>query len=187
MNYWLFVIPVASGLLGWLIHTIAITIFLRRILPRKQGALAVTVGKAAAKEFSMFSSLEEKINDPKNFEQLAPTIDTHIDTFLNEKLKQEMPYITMFVTNKTTDKLKEIFMRELQEIFPQVIGQFAGSLGSSIDVEKIVTERVNQLSLPGLVQNKLSSELNYIKLLGAVSGFIIGLVQLLVLLTVLTA
>jgi uncharacterized membrane protein YheB (UPF0754 family) len=184
MNYWLFVIPVISALLGWLIHSIAIRIFLHRVLPRKQAALAVTIGKAAAQEFASFNAIEEKINDPKNFERLLPAIDAHIDTFLNEKLKQEMPFITMFITNKTTDKLKEIFIRELQVLFPQVIGQFAGNLRESIDVEKLVAEKINKAPLPHLIQDKLSSELNAVRVLGAVSGLVIGLLQ--VLITVLT-
>lgn len=185
MNYWLFVFPLVSAFLGWLIHSLAIGFFVRRVLPRKQATLAVTIGKAAAKEFTSFNAIDDKINDPQNFQRLLPTIDKHIDTFLNEKLKQEMPFITMFITNKTTDKLKEIFIRELEVLFPQVIGQFAGNLRENIDVEKIVTERLQKAPLSQLVHEKLSTELRYIRILGAISGFVIGLLH--VLITILTA
>jgi uncharacterized membrane protein YheB (UPF0754 family) len=187
MNYWFFLLPLIAALLGWIIHSIAIHFFFQYLLPQKKKALAKKIGTAAATEFASYKGLEEKVNDPKHFESIRPVIETHIDRFLNEKLKEEMPMISMFIGSKTTDKLKEVFIRELETLFPQVIGQFASNLKSSIDIEDIIIKRLDAVSpetFSLMIKSNLSAELKYVRLLGAVSGFIIGII--LVLVTVLT-
>jgi uncharacterized membrane protein YheB (UPF0754 family) len=187
MNYCFFLLPLIAALLGWVIHSIAIHFFFSYVLPRKKKILTGKIGSAAASEFARFKGLEEKINDPSHFENLRPVIEAHIDRFLNEKLKEEMPMISMFIGNKTTDKLKEVFIRELQSLFPEVIGQFAGNLKNSINIEEIVIRRIDSITPTAfgqLIRNNLSAELKYVKLLGAFSGLITGIIVVIV--TVLT-
>jgi uncharacterized membrane protein YheB (UPF0754 family) len=184
MNYWLIVIPVISAFVGWLIHVLAIRFFFRRILPRRKAAIATALGKTAAAEFAAFKGLEEKINDPSNLQSIMPVIEKHIDHFLNERLKEEMPMISMFIGSKTTDKLKEVFLKELQLLFPQVISQFAGNLRSSIDVEKLVADRIHAIppdSLQQTIQQNVPG-LKYLPLLGAFTGLVVGLIQVLIIL-----
>jgi uncharacterized membrane protein YheB (UPF0754 family) len=187
-NYWFFLLPIVTAVLGWIIHSLAIYFFINNILPRKKTIIAEKIGEAAAKEFTGFAGLEEKINDPRQLESILPTIESHIDHFLNEKLKQEMPFIGMFIGNKTTDKLKEVFMGEIKSLFPEVIGQFAGNLKASINVKEIITNKINAITAAEfgqLIRSHLSSELKYLRLLGAVQGFMIGIFILLF--TVLTS
>ena len=79
-------------------------------------------------------------------------------------------------------------MKEIQSLFPQVIGKFAGSIGEGIDIEKIVTQKITALT-PQDLENKLKpalrNELKGIKMLGFIAGFIIGIVQLLFMLLIL--
>ncbi|HEX7905553.1 MAG TPA: DUF445 family protein [Chitinophagaceae bacterium] len=183
MNYWYFIIPFLTAFIGWLIHSAAILFFLRNILPKKKNAIAQSLARKAAAEFASFRGLEEKINDPSNLDNIMPEIEAHIDHFLNEKLKKEMPVISMFIGNKTTDKLKEVFMKELKTLFPQIISRFAANLKSGINVEEIVLKKINALSPAAteqLIRNNLGAELKYIARLGAFTGFIAGLVGVIV-------
>jgi hypothetical protein len=163
-NYWYLLLPPLAALLGWLIHAIAIHFFFTSILPRKKKILASTIGAIAAREFANFKGLEENINDPRHFQRLLPVIDTHIDRFLNEKLKEEMPMISMFIGSKTTDKLKEVFIRELQSLFPQVIGQLASNLKTSVNMGEIVSKKINDIpsaTFSKQAKTTLSAELGY--------------------------
>lgn len=182
MNYWLIATPLFAAFIGWLIHLMALRFFFKSILPKQQQRIAAELGKMAAAEFNAFTGIEEKINDPKNLQSIMPVIEQHIDHFLNERLKQEMPMISMFIGNKTTDKLKDIFMKELQALFPQVIGQFAGNLRQAIDVEKFVNVRINSIPPQQLEQTIHSGVpgIKYLPLLGAFSGLVIGLVIVLI-------
>jgi uncharacterized membrane protein YheB (UPF0754 family) len=182
MNNWLYFFPLLSAIIGWIIHFIAGNYFSGVFLAKKKLLIAEKLGKAAALEFAAYRGLEEKINDPKNLESILPLIDRHIDVFLNERLKTEMPMIAMFIGNKTTDKLKEVFMKEIQSLFPQVISQFAGNLKSGIDLQRVIVDRVNSIplaELKQLIRKHLSSPLGGLRWLGAITGLIIGLVGLL--------
>jgi uncharacterized membrane protein YheB (UPF0754 family) len=182
MNYWLIVTPLIAAFIGWLIHVLALRFFFQSVLPKRQQKIASGLGKMAAAGFASFKGIEEKINDPNNLTSIMPVIEQHIDHFLNERLKQEMPMISMFIGNKTTDKLKEVFLKELQALFPQVIGQFAGNLRNSIDVEKLVTDRINSIP-PSQMENAIKQNvpgLKYLPLLGAFSGLVIGLITVLI-------
>ena len=180
MNYWLIATPLIAAFIGWLIHVLALRFFFQSILPKQQQKIASGLGKMAASEFAGFKGIEEKINDPENLSSIMPVIEKHIDHFLNERLKQEMPMISMFIGNKTTDKLKEIFLKELQALFPQVIGQFANNLRNNIDVEKIVVQRID--SIPSAAMEKIIRQnvpgLKYLPLLGAITGFLSGIIIL---------
>jgi uncharacterized membrane protein YheB (UPF0754 family) len=179
MNYWIFLIPVITALIGWVIHALAVQLFIHRILPARKKSIAIATGKLASAEFDSFVKLEQRINDPRNMETMLPLIEVHIDTFLNKKLKEEMPMISMFIGTKTTDKLKEVFMKEIQSIFPEVIGKFAGNLKAGMDIEGSVSNRINMITTADINQftkGHLNRELSTFKLLGAITGFISGLV-----------
>ena len=175
--------PFAAAIAGWLIHTAAIYLLFRKVLPQKKSSIALQLGQLAAKEFSTMGNLEEKINDPKNLENVLPVIETHIDRFLNEKLKQEMPMISMFIGSKTTDKLKEVFMKEIQLLFPQVISKFAGNLTANLDVERMIASKINDTSnstIEKMAKQHLAHEIRAFRLLGFITGFIAGLLALLI-------
>ena len=182
-NYWLLLSPVVAAIAGWFIHTIVLYALFHKVLPQKNPSLALQLGKLAAKEFGAMGNLEEKINDPKNLENVLPVIETHIDRFLNEKLKQEMPMISMFIGSKTTDKLKEVFMKEIQLLFPQVISKFAGNLTASLDIERMIASKINDTNvatIEKMVKQHLAAEIRAFRMLGAITGFIAGLLALLI-------
>ncbi|HEX6193130.1 MAG TPA: DUF445 domain-containing protein, partial [Chitinophagaceae bacterium] len=134
-------------------------------------------------EFNTIGNLEEKINDPRNLEAVLPVIETHIDRFLNEKLKQEMPMISMFIGSKTTDKLKEVFMKEIQLLFPQVISKFAGNLTANLDIERMIASKINDTTaetLEKMARLHLATEIKAFRLLGIITGFVAGLLALLI-------
>ena len=53
--------------------------------------------------------LKEKVTDPENLNKLKPEIETHIDSFLREKLKETFPMLSMFIGDKTINQLKSCF------------------------------------------------------------------------------
>src|SRR6476646_1651503 len=126
MNYWQLIIPVFSVIIGWLSAWIACKIFLYRIIPHNRQSLAEKAGKAASAAFP-FADLEQRILDPDSIKKIMPLVEEHVDDFLRNKLKEKMPVIGMFIGNKTIDSLKEVFLKEIEELFPQVLKQFAGN------------------------------------------------------------
>ena len=175
MNYLLLLIPVISALLGWLGSWMAGKIFLHQIIPGRRQQLAEKIGKAVSAEFS-FEDLEKKIVDPDNIKKIMPLVEVHIDDFLRNKLKEKMPMISMFIGNKTIDSLKEVFLKEIEDLFPQVLKQFSGNLQSELDIEAMVTKKITSVRTEEL-EKIFSPALSYFRFAAAITGLIIGLVN----------
>lgn len=196
MNYWLFIIPVISAFIGWITNWVAIKmlfhpreprkflgITFQGIFPKRQQQFAEKLGKLVSNEFLSFTDIEEKISSPENLKKVMPFIEQHIDEFLRHKLSDEMPVISMFIGDKTINKMKGAFMKELELIFPQLMKQFAGNLKTELDLEHIVINKVSNFSsdkLEELLYQIMSKEFRFVEIIGAVIGFIIGIVQIII-------
>jgi len=193
MSWWLFFIPVIAAFIGWLTNRLAIKMLFhprkaKRILglriqgvfPKRQQLFAENLGKLVSREFLSFAGIEEKISNPENLKQIMPMIETHVDDFLRNKMSNEMPFLSIFIGEKTVGSLKKIFMQEIEILLPQVMRQYAGKLKHELDLEHIVTQKVAAFSsdeLEAMLLRIMSKEFRFVEIIGAVIGFIIGLLQ----------
>jgi len=191
----LFLIPFISAFIGWFTNWIAIKMLFhpkepKRILgvtfhgifPKRQQQFAKKLGIVVATELLHFDEIIDKIKDPSILSDMAPFIEKHIDEFLQVKLKEKLPVISMFVGEGTLGKIKEGLLEEIEVLLPQIIDQFTGKLSTSIDIEKIVTEKVANFSsdkLEEILVSIMSKEFRFVEVIGGVLGFIIGLLQVL--------
>ena len=200
MNYslliQLIVIPLISAFIGWFTNWVAIKMLFhpkepKRILgitfhgifPKRQKIFAEKLGKMISAEFLSFDDIQQKIANPQNLQKLMPMIEGHVDKFLRDKLSDEMPFLSLFIGNKTIQSLKRIFMQELEILFPQLMTSYAVHLQEELDLEKIVTEKVSAFSsdkLENILYQIMSKEFRFVEILGGVIGFIIGIVQVLI-------
>ena len=198
---WMFIlIPLISAFIGWFTNWIAIKmlfhprepkkilgITFQGIFPKRQQQFAAKLGKLVSSELLSFGDIEEKISDPANVEKLMPVLEAHIDTFLREKLTTEIPMLGMLIGDKTIGQVKGVFIKELQQLFPLLMKQYMNTLENDLDLEKIVIDKVGRFSsdkLEDILNQIMSTEFRFVEIIGAVLGFIIGLLQ--VLLTIAT-
>lgn len=196
MNYWLILIPIISAFIGWVTNWVAIKMLFhprepKRILgitfqgifPKRQKQFAEKLGKLVSAEFLSFADIEEKISNPENLKKIMPMIETHVDDFLRNRLKDEMPVVSMFIGDKTISSLKKMFMQEIEVLFPQVMKQYAANLKTELDLEQIVIKKVSGFSsdkLEEILYQIMSKEFRFVEVIGAVIGFIIGLMQVII-------
>jgi uncharacterized membrane protein YheB (UPF0754 family) len=194
MNYWLWILPIVAAFLGWAANSILIYLLFhpirpvkllgfsfQGILPKRKPGLVKKLAKSVKEDFFSLDEITGAITNPANLEKLTPLVETHIDRFLNEKLSTEMPMLSMFISEKTIGKLKAVFMGELNVMFPALMQQYAGNLEQQLDLEKIISEKLTAISdetLEQMITQLLSKELKIIKGLGALVGFLIGLILL---------
>jgi len=86
--------------------------------------------------------------------------------------------ISMFIGDKTIDSLKTIFLKELENLFPEVMKQFAGNMKNDLGIEKMVREKISGISSE-YVNKILGKELRYIAAICAFTGFITAIIQIL--------
>jgi len=127
--------------------------------------------------------IAEKITHPDNVKKIMPQAEEHIEHFLRVKLVKSMPVVGMFVGDKTISSLKSLFMAELEELFPAIMKNYMGRLEDDFDIEKIVAGRLAALP-PELVEKAFlettRKERQMARCMGALMGFIIGIIQLLI-------
>lgn len=200
MNWWLVLIPLISAFIGWFTNWIAIKmlfhpkepkkilgITFHGIFPKRQQQFAEKLGKLVSNELLSFSDIESKITSKENLDKIMPLVEGHIDHFIRHKLSDTFPLLSMFIGDKTINQLKEGFMKELQDIFPEVMKKYMGNLQKDLDLEQIVIQKVQGFSsdkLESILNDIMKKEFKFVEIIGGVLGFIIGLVQ--VLLTLVT-
>ncbi len=194
MNYWLLLIPLLSCLLGWgIVRFLGWYLFfpqrpaaflglqIQGVVPKMLPTIATQLKQHISKELDLSKILDDKLQDPELFGSVKPVIETHIDDFLRHRLKEQMPMISMFIGDKTVQSLKEIFIKEIESIFPKVLSQFSGKIGEALDPGKLVDEQMKQLTPEVLkkgYQKSIVPSLQKASLMGAAIGLLIGLVQL---------
>jgi uncharacterized membrane protein YheB (UPF0754 family) len=193
MSYWLLLIPIISAFIGWFTNWIAIKMLFhpknpvkflgftfQGIFPKRQQQFAEKLGRLVGEELLSFSDIEQKITNPQNLKQVMPKLETHIDHFLRVKLSDAMPMISMFIGDKTIDKLKGVFVTELETLFPTMMKDYTATLRNQLDLEQIVTDKVKAFSsdkLESILYQVMAKEFKFVEIIGGVLGFLIGLLQ----------
>jgi len=111
----LFMIPLMTGLLGWLITWL----FVKLIFWPNHAGIKKLLGQLD------ISLIINKENSKQQFEAILPTIDQQLNDFFTHKLGAKLPMVSMFIGDKTIEQLKEVFVEELREIFPYLIQHLA--------------------------------------------------------------
>jgi uncharacterized membrane protein YheB (UPF0754 family) len=188
-------LPVIAGAIGWFTNWVAIKMLfhprkkirilffeIQGIFPKRQYAMAEKIGKMVATELLNVSDFKERINDPKNLESINQNIEAKVDQYLDETFPAKYPMMSMLLGKKARLKMKGDFLKEVQSVTPVVIDKYMENIEGSFDVEKIVRQKVSLLSpitLENLIMEILKKEFQFIELIGAVLGFLIGVIQVL--------
>jgi uncharacterized membrane protein YheB (UPF0754 family) len=189
LNPWLFTIPFISAFIHWLIIRMALKLLFhprhpKRILgftlqgffPKHQQQIAETLGRIVGQQLLSFDDIEKTITDPANVARILPLAEEHIDSFLRVRLKETMPMISFFIGDKTIGQLKAVFMKELEDLFPVVMRDYVSHLRNDLDLERIVADKIAGYSADRLeVFEFLTKEFRFVEVIGALLGFLIGL------------
>ncbi len=177
----LYFFPVIAALIGWIANLIFVNYLFRKVIPSKAPAMAGLAGKYVSDKVLNVDRLAATLTDPQKLEALRPMIESHIDVFLKEKLKEKMPAIAMFIGEKTIDMMKNSLMDEIDLLLPNLLGKYVSGLGDKLDVEKMLVAKLKELpegKLEALLQQHLGREKRLFQLFGAITGLVIGLVLL---------
>lgn len=171
--------PFLAAFIGWICNLVLVQQLFNKTIPEKVPALAALAGKYVSEKVLNMDDLSAKLTDPQQLEAVRPFIEGHIDHFLNEKLKEKMPAIAMFIGDKTIVMMKAALMEEIDSLLPGLLQQFVGNLSDKINIERLLAEQLNTLSeekMAAVLNENLKKEKQLFQVYGALSGFIIGIV-----------
>jgi|LakMenEpi03Aug12_release.lakeMendotaPanAssembly.Ray.scaffolds.fasta_scaffold15636_2 uncharacterized membrane protein YheB (UPF0754 family) len=191
----IYFLPIISAFIGWFTNWIAIKmlfhprepknffgITLQGIFPKRQQQFAQKLGQLVSKELISFDDIVGKINKPETIQKAIPFVEEHIDKFIKTKLKEEIPLLSMFINDKSMESIKKGMVHEIESLFPLLITKMTDGVKNDLDIEQIVMRKVSNFSsdkLEEILNAIMSKEFRFVEIIGAVLGFLIGLIQIL--------
>lgn len=180
-------IPFLSGFLGWLTNYIAIkTLFrpykpisflgftIQGLLPKRQKELSTRIAKVIIKYLISNSDIILAFDNKEQLER----IKNKAKPYLKEQILQEVPSLMKSMAEPLIENVLE---KKTIPMIKELSHQLNDHLFENIDLEEIIFKRLSEYNTENLEKVVLSiakKELRYIEYLGFIIGFIIGLVQI---------
>ena len=196
MQYKIFIIPFISALIGWFTNYLAVRMIFRPynsvavgifkiqgLIPKRKEELAISIGKTVSSHLVSHEDMVASIKNTKIDNSFEKVIDTKLEQFINQKLFAFNPMIVAFINSEIKNRIKIAVVAEIVELLPELAEKFAIGLENTMNVQALVTERIKEFDLPKLekiILDIASKELKAIELYGAILGFIIGLIQVVI-------
>ena len=187
-------IPLISALIGLITNFIAVRMIFRPrheirflnfriqgLIPKRKKDLAEKIAHTVEKELISHRDIKEIIKSENFHIQTGEVIRSKIEDFITNKIGNN-PLLSMFMTPEVTTRLSASFMEELQKEIPGIIDSLFERVESKIDFRDIIKKKLDDFDpskLESIVYNIASRELKAIEYLGGILGFVVGIIQLL--------
>lgn len=191
----IYTLPFIAALVGWFTNYVAVKMLfhpkkpvnilgiytLQGIFPKNQENVANKIGKMVADELLSSKDLKSHIMTPENVESIVQIIENRVESFFSVKVPERYPTISrLILSEKRKQRIVRELMQEVHETIPLLVDSYFGDLEESFNVEEIIKEKVNDLpseKLETLLMTLLEKEFKFIEYIGAIIGFIIGWIQ----------
>ncbi|MCG8309491.1 MAG: DUF445 family protein [Cytophagales bacterium] len=192
----IYTLPIIAAITGWVTNFLAIKMLfhpkkklnlylfsIQGIFPKRQSVLAERLGKIVSTELFSFRDIKDRFTSTSTAIEINKVLDEKLEDFMEVKIKTAMPMLAMFLNKEAKVKIKETLHLEFQNILPDILNKYSEKLEKDISVEEIVYRKVAAFSSDKLEQILLSimkKEFKFIEILGGILGFMIGIIQLLI-------
>lgn len=195
MHWQLVLLPVIAAAIGWITNVIAIKmLFWPRkpwnifgwkfwgVLPKRKKEIAASIGQVLNDDLLPTEDLLAEANTPE--------IRDGIALFIADSLEERMdPYLPFFIPENAKKKIKHhlenLIRKETETLLGRLGTTFSKELQEKQILGNLVEEKINSFDLfqlESLVLKLAKKELRHIEYFGAVLGFLIGVIQVLILL-----
>lgn len=191
----IYLLPFIAALIGWLTNYIAVKMLfhpkekvrilffdIQGVFPKRKHKLAEKLGKVVANELFSIDDIRHALAGDETQTEIRQVVSEKLDVFMNEKLPEAMPMLKMFMNEEVAQNVKAILLEQFDEAIPDILNNYISKIEKDVDVEKTVYDKVINFSsdkLEEILYSIMQKEFRFIEILGGVLGFIIGLVQLL--------
>ncbi len=187
------VLPLLAGGVGWLTNRLAIQFLFRprdpvRILglrfqgliPRRKADLATTISETVAATILPADVIGREIRKL----DVSGYTDDLADRLVNEVLMnriQKIPFVSNLLSSTTVDQIRSWVERELAREAERMLERVGHDAGKNLDLTGAMRERIESFDdsvLEAVVRKVAHREFRAIEWWGFLIGFLVGLVQL---------
>lgn len=188
-------LPILAGTIGWFTNYLAVKmlfhprepkkflgITFHGVFPKRQAHVAEKIGELVAKELLASEDIFNKINTPENHAHITRKLELKLEEYFEVNLVEKYPLASKLIPKKAKLKIQTEVINEVEDYIPTLIDSQIRLLESKLNIQEMISVKVNQLSsekLEAVIWNILSTEFKFIEWVGAVLGFTIGLIQVL--------
>jgi uncharacterized membrane protein YheB (UPF0754 family) len=182
-------LPLLGAVIGWVTNVLAIRLLFRPLhpvrvgpfslqglIPKRRGEIAANVGEVVAQRLFSVDELASHLDASSLQKEVEAVVKQAVDVWCEKK----MVMLPGTVRQYCSGVLRDTVATEVARQFPDMLSIFFDRMHQQVDVQDIVAEKINTLSLvdvEAMVLDVARRELKQIEVLGAVLGFIIGLFQ----------
>ena len=193
----IYTLPLIGALIGWLTNYIAIKMLfhpkkeikifffsLQGIFPKRQQALAEKLGQVVSTELVSAQEVTAHLKEKATSEAVLDHISMRIEEGIASRLPRIFPMLAMLMSGEITNKLKKALLEQISSLNEELIDKLSRELEEELDVQAIVEEKVSAFSsdkLEEILFSIMRREFKFVEVVGAVLGFLIGLIQILLL------
>ncbi len=170
-------------MLGWFLNVLLCRYLRNSYIPKLTAKLSKQAGSGITTLFRDSESLKSLVESSGLSERSLPYLEQHIDHFLTIKLPEQIPMLGMFITSKTTDQVKAVFLNELKTLIPGFLTKLLSSeTGEKADFDNFLSRKIEETTSKQFLIPAFSAALRKLKIWGFVTGLFIGLLNLLLVL-----
>lgn len=186
-----FMALVGTGI-GWFTNRIAIRMLFRPqnpikipllglrlqgLIPRRRGDIASSIGDIVDRELVSIEEIVLNLTAEKNRDEIIDIIKQEVTRIIKHKIPGIVPgYIKELITVYIND----IIEGQGNQIINELVEEIKQKAAKEMNLRKMIEDKINQFDLGKLediILKVAGRELRHIEYLGAVIGFVIGLIQ----------
>jgi len=185
-------VPVIAALIGYITNYIAVRMLFRPhkpvrlfgvtfqgLVPRRQKEIAASLGSMIERDLFSQADIHAALSGSETAEEATAFMSEQIDAFA-QKIGAQNPMVGMFLQGPLLDQIKQTIAGQMAERFPEFMERVVTRVEHRLDVSEIVARKIEGFDLSkleSLIYEISARELRTIEILGGVLGFLVGLVQ----------
>ncbi len=189
-------IPLVGAIIGWSTNWIAVKMLFRPyepitiplinykiqgVIPKRQDEIAKVVGQVVEEELLSIDDIIEHLHQSDLTDKLKKSVGEAVKNRLQKKIPAFLPSALKGIVSEI---INDTIKKEIPSMIDEMIENMVVNFKEDIKPSRIVEDNIkafNLLKLENVVLSIAEKELRHIEILGGVLGFVIGLVQLLLL------
>lgn len=186
------IMAIVGGTIGWVTNFFAIKLLFRPIVPwnvpftsmKVQGLIpvrrkeiAAAIGKAVNEQLFSIQDILNKILGNEQKSEIALVIRRKIVKQIRDKIPFVVP---SGITKPLLGYISQVIDKEAESLLEHVIRHTIENSAQKLNIRDMIEEKLNSLDMAeveALIKPIAGRELRHIEVLGGVLGFLIGLVQ----------
>ncbi|MDA0342984.1 MAG: DUF445 family protein [Verrucomicrobia bacterium] len=189
----IYLLPILAALIGWITNYLAIKMLFhphqpkkilgltfQGVFPKRQAQIAEKLGDLVANELFSMQDVAQKIEDLSTQPEVLEEVGKRIEKTIRGKLISAFPMLSMFLSDEMIEKVTNLFKGELEDFLRVSAQGLAVKMEDSVDIQGLVREKVQAFSsnkIEELLLSFMEQEFRFIEKIGAVLGFLIGCIQ----------